>query len=99
MAAAHDGNWSVLVITEKGDCDRGYRYKVEVANGQVRYRARRRSSLTAQWRRTARSRSVISANGKGAANGTGRLTANSGAGTWRGAGKAECAGRWEAERR
>ena len=37
QAAPHDGNWSVLVITEKGDCDRAYRYSTSVANGQVSY--------------------------------------------------------------
>ena len=36
-AASHDGEWSVLIITEKGDCDRAYRYAVSVANGQVTY--------------------------------------------------------------
>ena len=38
LAAAQDGNWSVLVVTEKGKCDRGYRYSVAVANGQVVYK-------------------------------------------------------------
>src|SRR5450759_4668952 len=33
----HDGNWSVLIVTEKGTCDRGYRYNVRVANGQVSF--------------------------------------------------------------
>src|ERR1700730_17648413 len=37
LAAAQDGNWSVLVITEQGTCDRGYRYSVKVANGLVIY--------------------------------------------------------------
>ena len=37
-AAGRDGNWSVLIITEKGECDRAYRYEVKVANGQVSYR-------------------------------------------------------------
>ncbi len=25
QAATYDGNWSVLIITEKGACDQGYR--------------------------------------------------------------------------
>jgi hypothetical protein len=32
-----DGTWSVLVITEKGECDAAYRYAVKVANGRVSY--------------------------------------------------------------
>ena len=38
FAAVRDGNWSVLIITEKGECDRGYHYEVKVANGRVSYR-------------------------------------------------------------
>src|SRR5674476_1120877 len=30
FAAIQDGNWSVLIVTEKGTCDRGYRYNVRV---------------------------------------------------------------------
>ena len=37
-AATQDGNWSVLIITDKGDCDHGYRYGLTVASGHVRYR-------------------------------------------------------------
>jgi len=40
MAAApspFDGMWSVLVVTEQGTCDRGYRYALRVVNGVVRY--------------------------------------------------------------
>ena len=33
----HDGRWSIEVITEKGDCDRAYRYSVLVENGAARY--------------------------------------------------------------
>jgi hypothetical protein len=36
-AAEHDGRWSVLVITEKGACDPGYRYEVSVGQGRVVY--------------------------------------------------------------
>jgi hypothetical protein len=36
-AATHDGRWSVLTITEKGTCDRAYRYELRIANGKVSY--------------------------------------------------------------
>src|SRR6478735_5907173 len=32
-----DGKWSLEVITERGDCDRAYRYYVMVEQGRVRY--------------------------------------------------------------
>src|SRR5262249_60997809 len=32
-----DGNWSVVIITEKGTCDRSYRYPVKISDGSVGY--------------------------------------------------------------
>src|SRR5438309_9445514 len=32
-----DGSWSVLIVTEKGTCDRAYRYPVRIHNGAVGY--------------------------------------------------------------
>ncbi len=32
---AFDGLWSVLIVTEKGDCDRGYRYPIRIARGAL----------------------------------------------------------------
>ncbi len=99
LAAAHDGNWSVLVITEKGNCDKAYRYSVGVANGQVRYQGEGSINFNG----TVAPNGAVKVNirlGEQGADGTGRLSGTSGAGTWRGAGGAgECAGRWEAERR
>src|SRR5215208_5266889 len=36
-AASYDGNWSVVIITEKGTCDRSYRYPVRISDGAVGY--------------------------------------------------------------
>src|SRR6185295_7588115 len=33
-AQRFDGNWSVLIITQSGDCDRAYRYGVRIQGGQ-----------------------------------------------------------------
>lgn len=100
-AAALDGNWSVLVITEKGACDKGYRYSVAVANGEVRYQGDTAVDLSGTVAPNGAVKVSIKFGGQGA-NGTGRLSNNVGAGTWRsiggGAGK-DCSGRWEAERR
>ena len=32
-----DGQWSVLIVTQKGTCDRAYRYPVKIDNGSVGY--------------------------------------------------------------
>ena len=36
-AKSFDGGWSVLIVTEKGTCDRAYRYPVKIENGSVGY--------------------------------------------------------------
>lgn len=99
FAAIHDGNWSVLVITEKGTCDKAFRYSVGVANGQVRYQG----EAAVNFNGTVEPNGAVKVNirlGEQGANGTGRLGPTSGAGTWRGVGgTGECTGRWEAERR
>jgi hypothetical protein len=33
--ANYDGLWSVVIVTQKGTCDRSYRYPVRISNGAV----------------------------------------------------------------
>src|SRR4051794_40771410 len=33
----YDGNWSVLIVTNSGPCDRAYRYGLSIRNGRVSY--------------------------------------------------------------
>ncbi len=99
QAAAFDGHWSVSVITEKGPCDPGYRYDVNVAGGKIAYSGDAAVGLDGT---VTPNGQVVVAVGRGGehANGKGKLTATSGSGTWRGGtAQSECAGRWEAERR
>lgn len=99
-AAGYDGNWSVLIITEKGDCDTAYRYAVGVSNRQIHYVGEAGIDMTGTVTPAGAVKVTIKLGDKGA-NGTGRLSANTGAGRWQGAAGsgAACAGRWEAERR
>jgi hypothetical protein len=97
--AALDGNWSVLIITEKGECDRGYRYEVKVANGHVSYAGDASLDMNGTITPAGLVKVSIRLGSKGA-DGIGHLSGQSGAGTWHGAGgNSTCAGRWEAERR
>jgi hypothetical protein len=97
--ADFNGNWSVLVITKTGTCDPAYRYGVTVENGAVRYRGE--SGVDVQGNVDDRGRvRVTIGRGEQSADGTGRLTADGGSGTWNGRSpNSRCSGVWEAERR
>jgi hypothetical protein len=98
-ATAHDGNWSVLIITQKGDCDQAYRYGIKVANGHVSYAGDAKVDMSGTVDANGAVAVRIRLGDKGA-NGSGRLSGQAGAGTWQGAGSGvSCSGRWEAERR
>ena len=95
---AYDGNWSVLIVTENGNCDRAYRYGVSIRSGGVYYdggvvnftgRVQANGSVT-----------VRVTSGSAFANGTGRLSRRDGQGRWSGqSGGSRCSGYWTAERR
>lgn len=98
-AAPHDGRWSVVVITEKGNCDQAYRYEVAVDDGKVSYAGREQIQFSG----TVAGNGAVKVNirlGEQGATGSGKLAGASGTGTWQGIGNAgSCAGRWEAEKR
>jgi hypothetical protein len=99
FAAAQDGTWSVLIITEKGECDAAYRYAVKIANGQVSYAGDASLDMAGTVAPNGAVKVSIRLGDKGA-NGTDRLSGQTGAGTWHGAGaNTTCAGRWETEKR
>jgi len=99
QATGFDGSWSVLVVTEKGICDRAYRYGVRVADGRFKYEGEASVAMDGTVAPNGAVQVSIRLGGQDA-NGTGRLAGNGGAGTWRGAGKSgDCSGSWEAERR
>jgi hypothetical protein len=98
-AASFDGIWSVIVITEEGNCDRAYRYPVRVVNGQIRYEGEAGISVSGRVDGSGRLNATIS-RGEQSASGNGRLTQRAGSGTWSGKSKTSaCSGRWQAERR
>ena len=93
-----DGNWSVEIITDQGDCDRAYRYAVRIDDGRVRYGGPEAFEVTGQVRANGAVTGAI-ARGNNRATVTGRLRGGVGSGTWRASGSRECAGRWNAEKR
>jgi hypothetical protein len=94
----YDGAWSVLIVTERGTCDRAYRYGVNIVNGRVVYDGGV-VNFTGQVGTGGNVRVVVSAGDQRAA-GSGRLFQRAGRGNWSGAsGSGQCSGYWTAERR
>ena len=96
-AAAFDGQWSVLIVTEKGDCDRGYRYPVQISKGSVGYSGQAAFSVSGRVNDSGVITVTVS-RGEQSARGTGQLAGNRGSGAWK-TGGGECSGTWTAERR
>jgi len=92
---AFDGLWSVSIVTEKGACDRGYRYPIRITNGVLANAGSVNITIAGKVQPTGAITVMVSAAGK-SANGTGRLSGDIGEGRWTGG---ECSGTWTAERR
>jgi hypothetical protein len=92
-----DGTWSVLIVTQKGSCDRAYRYPVKIDNGSVGYAGD--ASFTVSGKVGDNGAVTVKvARGKQSANGQGRLSSTDGSGMWI-ASSGDCSGTWTAERR
>jgi len=93
-----DGRWSVVVETERGNCDRAYRYGLLIQDGNVTYSGNAAFDVSG---RVVRNGAVHVRVSRGAtyADGHGRLGRDNGSGTWHGVGDGVCSGHWFAERR
>jgi hypothetical protein len=92
-----DGTWSVLIVTQKGTCDRAYRYPVKIDNGSVGYAGDASFTVSGKVGENG-AVTVRVARGSQSANGQGKLSSTDGAGQWI-AGSGDCSGTWTAERR
>jgi len=95
--ASYNGTWSVLIVTQKGTCDRAYRYPVKIENGAVGYAGTASFNVSGSVGDNGAVIVTVSRGGQ-SAKGTGRMSSTDGAGTWI-AGSGECSGTWTAERR
>jgi hypothetical protein len=91
----YDGLWSVVIVTQKGTCDRAYRYPVRISNGAVQNDGPSLINVSGKVGGNGAVTVLVSAGDK-SASGTGKLSGKAGGGKWSGG---ECAGIWEAERR
>ena len=92
-----DGAWSVLIVTERGTCDRAYRYPVRISNGSVGYAGEASFNVTGRVGANGAVTVTVS-RGTQSASGSGMLSSSDGSGYWRTA-SGECSGTWTAERR
>jgi hypothetical protein len=94
--SAYDGSWNLLFVTQRGACDPTYNFSVNITDGFVTH-----PNLVRFRGHVARSgavRASVAVPDK-YASGSGRLSSNSGRGTWRGySGSARCSGYWTAQR-
>lgn len=90
-----DGMWSVVIVTEKGDCDRAYRYPININDGKLENAGSASFDISGKVA-TNGAITVRVSYGDKSAVGNGRLSHASGGGSWSGG---ACAGSWTAERR
>ena len=91
----YDGLWSVSIVTERGDCDPGYRYPIRISKGRLANAGDTTFTITGQVGQTGAITVTVSAAGK-SATGSGRLAGDMGGGSWTGG---SCSGSWTAGRR
>jgi hypothetical protein len=94
-SSPYDGTWSVAIYTLRGDCG-SVRVAARIVGGRVyskdqSYQANGAVGANGVIR-------VSVASGRLSASGSGRLSANSGAGRWASS-RGECSGSWSASRR
>ena len=94
--SAYDGSWDLIFVTQRGACDPSYNFSVNITDGVVTH-----PNLVKFRGHVARSGAVsasVTVPDK-YASGSGRLSINSGRGTWSGySGGARCSGYWTAQR-
>jgi hypothetical protein len=93
---SYDGAWSLVFVTQRGECDPNYSFDVNISNGIVSH-----PNLVRLTGRVALNGSVhasVAVQDRFAA-GSGKLTKTSGQGTWKGhSGSARCSGYWTARK-
>jgi hypothetical protein len=97
-SADYAGSWSVLITGGSGECEGAFRYTLNIAPaGTISYGGPSDFTATGQVDEAGQVQVRIS-RGADAAEGSGRLEARVGRGTWR-VPSTGCGGAWRAERR
>ncbi|MGA2997495.1 hypothetical protein [Bradyrhizobium sp.] len=92
----YDGSWDLRFVTQRGTCDASYDFTVNINDGIVTHPNLIR--FKGQVAPSGAVRASVTVQDK-YANGSGKLSNNTGRGTWRGySGTARCSGYWTAQR-
>ena len=95
-ASRFDGQWNLVFVTQRGDCDASYNFTVDVVNGNISH-----PNILTFRGRVAQSGAVRASVrvGQKFASGSGKLSGGIGRGVWSGSsGQSRCAGTWAAQR-
>ena len=90
-----DGEWSVVIITQKGDCEGSLRYPIRISNGMVLNAELVPVDISGRVGGSGAITVKVTFGDK-SASGSGRLSGATGAGSWSGG---ACKGVWTAQRR
>jgi len=95
-AASFDGPWTVIIVTQSGNCDAAYSFPLQVSGGRIASAG----GATMNGRISSGGGvNVAISSGGSSGRASGRLAGSSGSGRWSGVlNGARCSGRWEAHR-
>ncbi len=95
-AASFDGPWTVVIVTQSGNCDAAYSFPLQISGGRIVSTGG--ASINGRISGGGGVSVAISSGGS-SGRASGRLSGYSGSGPWSGTlNGARCSGRWEAHR-
>ncbi len=95
-AASFDGPWTVIIVTQSGNCDAAYSFPLQVSGGRIVSAGG--ATINGRISGSGAVNVAISSGGS-SGRASGRLAGYSGSGRWSGIlNGARCSGRWEAHR-
>lgn len=97
-ASELDGPWSVVIVTQKGDCDSAYRAELTIEGTKINYAGGPAAPAGVVGTASKNGKVDISfKNDQGALSASGRMKGRSGSGVW--SASNGCSGRWTADKR
>lgn len=97
-ASELDGPWSVVIVTQEGDCDPAYRAELTIEGTRVIYAGGPAAPAGVVGTASKNGKiSIAFKNDQGSLSASGSMKGQNGSGTWRASNG--CSGRWKADKR